>query len=400
LSVAFASRAIIEWRNVIRPADRTLSADSLDRRAAFDSAVLFLSPWVMLATMFVTYSLLPSLAGEPQEPPAVFIVLAVITLIVQLGRRTATRAATAAGSEDGRLRAAWRRFSQLVFGLDLPKEQVAALATTSFAAKQGMIGILGPNGAGKTTLLRLLAGVLDPTAGAIHYSGLLKRKVGDYASRWIGYLPQEFGLPKHLTAQEYLDYFALLYAVGDKRERRERVDTLLTEVGLSERKHERIGGYSGGMRQRVAVARTLLRHPPIIIVDEPTVGLDPRERIRFRNLLSRLAEGRVVLFSTHVVEDVAVSCQRVIVMSSGRISYDGKPAELAKLAEGKTWEIHVAAGERVDLPKESKVVDQVPEVAGGMRMRVLSPTCPHVAAKPIEPVIEDGYLQLVTRSAG
>jgi ABC-type multidrug transport system ATPase subunit len=410
LSAAFASRAVIEWRNVIRPPDRTSSSDVLGKRAAFDSAILFSSPWIMLATLFVAYTLLPSLAGEPQEPPAIFVVLALITLIVQLGRRSATRAADAAagskstgdpaGGEDGRLRSAWRRFSRIVFGFDLPNEQVEALATTSFAAKQGMIGILGPNGAGKTTLLRLLAGVLDPTAGAVHYSGLLKRKVGDYASRWIGYLPQEFGLPKHLTAQEYLDYFALLYSVGDKRERRERVDTLLTEVGLSERKHEKIGGYSGGMRQRVAVARTLLRHPPIIIVDEPTVGLDPRERIRFRNLLSKLAEGRVVLFSTHVVEDVAVSCQRVIVMSSGRISYDGKPAELAKLAEGKTWEIHVAAGERLELPKESKIVDQVPEAAGGMRMRVLSTPQPHVDAKLIEPVIEDGYLQLVNQGAG
>ena len=234
-------------------------------------------------------------------PVAAIVVLAVLTLLVQLGRRTAQGAAAkrASDRDDGglvaRVRGAWRQLCLAVFGLDLPREQVEALATTSFAAKQGMIGILGPNGAGKTTLLRLLAAVLDPTAGAVHYSGRLKRRVGDYVSRWVGYLPQEFGLPDHLTAQEYLDYFALLYEVGNVRERRERVDTLLAEVGLGERKHEKIGGYSGGMRQRVAVARTLLRQPPIIIVDEPTVGLDPRERIRFRNLLAKLAEGRVVL---------------------------------------------------------------------------------------------------------
>src|SRR5690606_16125758 len=332
------------------------------------------------------------------------VLLAGLTLIVQLGRRTARRAARAGGAhvptEVGRMRAAWRKTCDAVFGLDLPQAEIEALATTSFAARQGMIGILGPNGAGKTTLLRMLAGVLDPTAGAIHYSGMPKHRVGSYVSRWVGYLPQEFGLPNHLTAREYLDYFALLYDVGDRRERRERVDALLAEVGLSERQHEKIGAFSGGMRQRVAVARTLLREPPIIIVDEPTVGLDPRERIRFRNLLSRLAEGRVVLFSTHVVEDVAVSCRRVIVLRRGRIVYDGAPAELAALAAGKTWEVRAAAGERIELPHSCKVVDQVPDAGGGVRMRVLSPARPHPAANAVEPVIEDGYLELMTSGAG
>src|SRR5690606_25734459 len=216
---------------------------------------------------------------DPTLPFAAIVVLAVFTLAVQLGRRSARRAAMGVRSEGegglvARVRTALRQVSGAIFGFGLPREQVEALATTTFAATPGMIGILGPNGAGKTTLLRLLAGVLDPTAGSIHYSGFLKRRAGDYVSRWVGYLPQEFGLPDHLTAQEYLDYFALHYGVGDARERRERVDALLADVGLSERRHEKIGGYSGGMRQRVAVARTLLRHPPIIIVDEPTVGLD------------------------------------------------------------------------------------------------------------------------------
>jgi ABC-type multidrug transport system ATPase subunit len=360
----------------------------------------------MLAALGTNLILLPLLADErPRMPVAAVVVLAVLTLLVQLGRRSARTAAAGAGNRDGdgglvaRVGSAWRQICLTVFGSDLPREQVQALATTSFAAKQGMIGILGPNGAGKTTLLRLLAAVLDPTAGAVHYSGRLRRRVGDYVSRWVGYLPQEFGLPDHLTAQEYLDYFAILYEVGDARERRARVDTLLAEVGLGERKHEKIGGYSGGMRQRVAVARTLLRQPPIIIVDEPTVGLDPRERIRFRNLLAKLAEGRVVLFSTHVVEDVAVSCQRVIVMRKGSIVYDGQPAELAALAEGKTWELRLAAGEQPSLPKDSKVVDQVPEAGGGARLRVLCASQPHAAARPIAPLIEDGYLKLVNWGA-
>jgi ABC-type multidrug transport system ATPase subunit len=419
LAAAFAARVLLELRNAVWPlvppraAGETASAvsaaagkgplaEAAARRTAVDAAVLKGAPWVLLGSLFVVYTLLPELADEdPTLPFAAIVVLAVITLVVQLGRRSARRAALG-GREDeegggliARVRMALRLISAAIFGFGLPREQVEALATTTFAATPGMIGILGPNGAGKTTLLRLLAGVLDPTAGSIHYSGFLKRRAGDYVSRWVGYLPQEFGLPDHLTAQEYLDYFALHYGVGDALERRKRVDDLLTEVGLSERKHEKIGGYSGGMRQRVAVARTLLRHPPIIIVDEPTVGLDPRERIRFRNLLSKLAEGRVVLFSTHVVEDVAVSCQRVVVMRRGRIEYDGRPTDLAALAEGYVWEIRAAASELVTLPKDAKLVDQVPDGAGGTRMRVLARAPPHAAAEPVTPGIEDGYLKLV-----
>ena len=170
---------------------------------------------------------------------------------------------------------------------------------------------------------------------------------------------------------------------------------LLTEVGLGERADDKIGGYSGGMRQRVAVARTLLRLPPVIIVDELTVGLDPRERIRFRNLLARLAEGRVVLFSTHVVEDVAVACERVIVMARGAVVFDGEPAQLATAAVGSVWEARMRPGEEDQLPAAALVVDQVPEADGRSRARIICPTCPHPEARAKEPSLEDGYLLLV-----
>src|SRR5690606_35302934 len=233
-------------------------------------------------------------------------------------------------------RTGWRRFCVQFFSLGLQRATVSASRNVSFKVSEGMIGILGPNGAGKTTLLRILAGVLNPSSGTVHFAGHEKRTLPPVLlSEFIGYLPQEFGLPDHLTAEEYLHYYAILYRVGNRRERHERVASLLQEVGLADRKHDRIGGYSGGMRQRVAVARTLLRKPPVIIVDEPTVGLDPRERIRFRNLLARLAKGRVILFSTHVVEDVAVSCERVLVFSAGQVAYDGAPADLAQQAEGQ-----------------------------------------------------------------
>jgi multidrug efflux pump subunit AcrB/ABC-type multidrug transport system ATPase subunit len=401
VAAGLAARVVIELRNLLWPLAANATAASVARRASFDRFVLAASPWLAIATMMLFYSILPSLAGEPvRMPPAAYMVLSVGTLIVQLGRRSA-RLAAAEGSDDiGRIRALFRQASSLIFGFDMPKEEVEALSSTSFSAKQGMIGILGPNGAGKSTLLRMLSGVLDPTGGAIHYSGRLKRTVGHYVSRWIGYLPQEFGLPDHLTAEQYLQYFALLYQVGNREERNRRVDSLLKDVGLSERRHDRIGGFSGGMRQRVAVARTLLREPPIIIVDEPTVGLDPRERIRFRNLLSKLAEGRVVLFSTHVVEDVAVSCRRVIVMSAGRICYDGQPAALAHVADGRTWEIRQPPGRPVELPEGCKLVDEVPDSGGGTRLRVLCPTRPLEQAEPVVPGIEDGYLQLMNHGTG
>jgi ABC-type multidrug transport system ATPase subunit len=256
-----------------------------------------------------------------------------------------------------------------------------------------MVGILGPNGAGKTTLLRNLAGIIDPSVGAITLGGVPLKRLRKYLARWVGYLPQDFGLPNNLTAREYLDYYALHYELRPPAERRARVQQLLDEVGLGKRAGERIGSYSGGMRQRVAVARTLLRLPPVIIVDEPTVGLDPRERIRFRNLLSRLAEGRVVLFSTHVVEDVEASCERVIVFARGRIVFDGEPAGLASEARGRVW-IADLEQDREDLPDGALIVDQVP-VGDMLQTRILSKQSPCEGAKLITPSLEDGYLWLV-----
>jgi ABC-type multidrug transport system ATPase subunit len=290
----------------------------------------------------------------------------------------------------------WRSLSRRLFGFDLPREQVHALSGVNFEAHRGMIGILGPNGAGKTTLLRQLAGILEPSTGRITLGGVPLNQLRRYLARWVGYLPQDFGLPDDLTAREYLDYYALLYEIGPPPERRERVQRLLTEVGLGERADEKIGEYSGGMRQRVAVARTLLRLPPVIIVDEPTVGLDPRERIRFRNLLSRLAEGRVVLFSTHVVEDVAVACERVLVFARGRLVFDESPANLAERAEGRVWELWLPEGDaEALLPQGALIVDQVPGASGEVRSRVLSDAAPHPDARSVLPTAEDGYLWLV-----
>ena len=367
-----------------------------------------IAPWAVLSVLALELTVLPRLAEEPYRlPPVGVIMVAILVAFTQLGRRTAV--AVARGRLDERAerglfqrpRTVWRRLSRRVFGLDLPREEVRALDTVHFRAERGMVGILGPNGAGKTTFLRLLAGILEPTGGAIRLGGVPLATLRRHLARWVGYLPQDFGLPDDLTAREYLDYYALMYRTGTPAERAERINGLLEEVGLGERADDRIGGYSGGMRQRVAVARTLLRLPSVIIVDEPTVGLDPRERIRFRNLLARLARGRVVLFSTHVVEDVAVACERVIVLAHGEVVFDGQPALLAEAAEGRVWEFRLSPGEEEELGPQVTVVDQVPDADGSVRTRVLSAAAPHPEAQPAEPTLEDGYLALVgTRLAG
>jgi ABC-type multidrug transport system ATPase subunit len=297
------------------------------------------------------------------------------------------------------VRAAWRAVCMSIFGLGLQRQEFTALASINFAASKGMIGILGPNGAGKTTLLRILSAVLEPSVGTIHYGGRERRKFDRQLPGLIGYLPQSFGLPSHLTAREYLEYFALAYRIGDRDTRKRRIDSLLAEVGLEQRQHEKIREFSGGMRQRVAIARTLLREPPIVIVDEPTVGLDPRERIRLRNLLTQLSAGRIVLFSTHVVEDVAVSCERVIVMKRGAVIYDGRPEELARLAASKVWAVKLREEDAAAFAKGHKVIDQVPEPGGIVRLRVLSQERPHSNAEPLEANLEDGYFELFNRAA-
>ena len=359
-----------------------------------------LAPWMAIGLLAWRETLVPILGGgRPGFAPFALVVTVAGVGVVQAGRRTAEQLAVGqlgaikSNGFVGRIRVMWWGFSRTVFGLDLPREEVEAVAGIGFRVEKGMVGVLGPNGAGKTTVLRLLAGILDPSVGAMTLGGVPIKKIRKHLARWVGYLPQEFGLPQDLSAREYLDYFALLYGVGSGSDRRRRVDDLLEEVGLGDRADENIGSYSGGMRQRVAVARTLLRLPPVIIVDEPTVGLDPRERIRFRNLLSRLARGRVVLFSTHVVEDVAVACERVLVMRKGEVVFDGEPAALADHAHGRVWSLQVGPEDEKSLV--GRMVDRVPLDDGTARLRVLADVSPHPNAEVLNPTLEDGYLALV-----
>ena len=382
--------------------------DELGRpnRGGIESWVAIALPWIAWGWASWSYFLAPKLDERPIKMHGAYIlILALIILITQTGRATAK--ALADGRIDfepigrlTRIRAAWRRFSGSLFGRDLPRPGIRAVSDVHFTATGGMIGILGPNGAGKTTMLRNFAGILEPTVGTIRLGGVRLEQLKRYLARYIGYLPQEFGLPEDLTAREYLEYFALLYELKPAQRRQERIERLLSEVGLAERADEKIGGYSGGMKQRVAIARTLLRLPPVIIVDEPTVGLDPRERIRFRNLLAKLAKGRIVLFSTHVVEDVEVACERVVVMASGRMVFDGHPSELSDIAKGRVWELFLQPGEKGSLAENAHVVDEVPMATGLTHTRVLCEGSPHPSARDVPPRLEDGYLWLVEEAKG
>lgn len=324
------------------------------------------------------------------------------------GANSETNSNTNSAGKLAALKQSWQKLSTQLLTLGSANREFRALAGINFTVAAGMTGVLGGNGAGKTTLFRLLANILTPSLGRIYYAGTEQSQLRHVLADLIGYLPQSFGLPNHLTGREYLHYFALLYGVGNESGvdivRRaantgnqileQRINELLAEVGLTDKQHEKIGSYSGGMRQRIAIARTLLKAPKIIIVDEPTAGLDPRERVRFRNLLSRLATQRVVLFSTHVLEDVAVSCSRVLVLNSGEIVFDGNPGDMANLARDNVWQVQLPMGDSMAFEKQHNVINQTPGANHTMIMRVLAAQPPHSNAEPIAPTLEDGYFQL------
>lgn len=369
-----------------------------------ENFIAFVAPWLTLALFIWFIVAVPVLGGAKVSAAQVVFLLLASTLIfaVQMLRYSARKQAEgrlAPRAMTGMLRPVrnvWRGLAARWFGIDLPVAPVAALNGVSFSVERGMVGILGPNGAGKTTLIRQLAGVLNPSRGTIKYGSVRLPLIQRYLARWVGYLPQEAGIPGAMTAKQYLTWFAALYDIP-ARERADRVASLLEEVGLSEKTDESIDSLSGGMRQRVAVARTLLRLPPVIIVDEPTVGLDPRERIRFRNLLSRLARDRIVLFSTHVVEDVAVACDRVLVIAKGELKFDGVPGDLANEARGRVWELRTAADEAPELPPDSIHLEEKPAADGSIVHRIISAGAP-LDATGVDPTLEDGYMWLLANA--
>jgi ABC-type multidrug transport system ATPase subunit len=271
---------------------------------------------------------------------------------------------------------------------------VAALDGLDLVVPTGMFGLLGANGAGKTTLMRILAGIVLPSAGRVTVGG---RDLGTRAGRTavqreLGYLPQDLGVYPDLTARQFLDYVALLKGMDDRAVRRRRVGELLEVVALTSHADRRLRGFSGGMRQRVGIAQALLADPQLLIVDEPTAGLDPEERIRFRTLLAQFAGRRTVLLSTHIVDDIAQTCREVAVLAKGRLIFRGTVDELTRHADGKVWSV-VTDGPP---PAEGTVVSALPH-QDGMRYRVVAATAPGPDASPVQPGLEDGYLAVTAR---
>jgi len=271
--------------------------------------------------------------------------------------------------------------------------QIQALKQVSFSVGEGITALLGPNGAGKTTLLSILATLIEPTSGQV--------RIGEYdvcrqrreVRRILGFLPQEFGLYDRLTAYEFLDYMCVLKGI---RNRRQWVQWALEQVGLERYARRRIGTFSGGMRQRLGIAQALLNTPPVLIVDEPTSGLDPAERNRFRQLLTRLAVNRTVILSTHLVEDVSLVAERVIVLHRGQIRFNGLVNELKRVAQGKVWCAHLSSG---DLGKVQQryTVTHLEHRDDMFVVRFLSESVPDSPAGTVTPTLEDSYLWLVSR---
>ena len=289
-----------------------------------------------------------------------------------------------------------------MFGIrDLKKTYpsgIQALRGISLEIGPGMFGLLGPNGAGKTTLMKIVATLLEPDSGRVEMNGvdLIARK--DQARRMLGYLPQEFGLYPTLTAEQMLDYFAKLKGVMDKKQRRALIDALLERVNLSSARKQRVGGFSGGMRQRLGIAQALIGEPELIIVDEPTAGLDPEERVRFHNLLSETAsESAVVILSTHIVSDVSNLCGNMAIIRQGAILSSCTPRQAIDQLKESVWEATVPR-ERVAALKSQHQVISSQMYDGQARLRVISKReRPSEEFSPATPVLEDYYFDLVNQ---
>jgi ABC-type multidrug transport system ATPase subunit len=272
-----------------------------------------------------------------------------------------------------------------------------ALNSVSMEIGTGMFGLLGPNGAGKTTLMRIICGILEQSYGKIWINGLDVEEKREELQGLIGYLPQEFGTYENMTAWEYLNYQAILKNITDTETRENRVKYVLESVHMIERKDEKIGSYSGGMKQRIGIAQILLHLPRILVVDEPTAGLDPRERIRFRNLLVDLSRERVVIFSTHIIEDISSSCNNVAVLDKGSLKYLGVPAKMAEEAKGHVWQFTLPTEEFKKVSSEKLIVHHMSE-GKNIKVRCISEDKPYETAIELTPNLEDAYLWLLRKS--
>jgi ABC-type multidrug transport system ATPase subunit len=276
---------------------------------------------------------------------------------------------------------------------------VHALRDVSLTIPAGMYGLLGPNGAGKSTLMRILATLQEADSGTVTLGDIDVLKQKDEVRRTLGYLPQEFGVYPKVSAAELLDHFALLKGIATRGERRDLVDALLKQVNLWEVRKQKLGGYSGGMRQRFGVAVALLGRPKLMIVDEPTAGLDPAERVRFLNLLAELGENSVVLLSTHIVDDVSELCTRMAIIDRGEILLEAEPLRAVDDLRGRIWRRIISKHELPSLEQEYAVIST--KLLGGRTVaRVYSDTPLASGFEQAEPHLEDVYFSTMSGQIG
>ncbi len=271
-----------------------------------------------------------------------------------------------------------------------------ALDAVSLDIPAGMFGLLGPNGAGKSSLMRCLATLQVPTSGQIRFAEIDVLKQPESLRATLGYLPQDFGVYPRVSANDMLEHLAVLKGIAGRGERRDTVDTLLRQVNLWDVRKRPIAGFSGGMRQRFGIAQALIGNPRLIIVDEPTAGLDPEERNRFNNLLSEIGESVAVILSTHIVDDVTDLCPRMAILVGGRIVQAGTPAELIAAIQGRIWQASIDKHE-LDSARQAHDVIATRLRGGRTVIRVLADASPGVGFTPVDAGLEDVYFATLTR---
>ena len=272
---------------------------------------------------------------------------------------------------------------------------VHALRGVNLSLGAGVLGLLGPNGAGKSTLLRILATITEATSGRVLWNGENIADKPEPLRDKLGYLPQDFGVYPNLNAIEFLEYIAAVKGVAAPAARK-RIAELLDLVNLTAAAKRPLGGYSGGMRQRVGIAQALLNDPQLLVVDEPTAGLDPEERLRFRNLLSELSGERIVILSTHIVSDIEAVASNIAILAQGELLVLGAPETLLERLAGRVWEVVVSSAELPKLRRDH-LVSSTAHRSDGVHARVVSNSAPTPLARPLEPSLEDAYLDALSR---
>ncbi len=275
---------------------------------------------------------------------------------------------------------------------------VHALSNVSLKINNGLFGLLGPNGAGKSSLMRTIACLQEPSKGAITFNDVNILQNPQKLRSSLGYLPQEFGVYPKISAYKLLDHLAILKGIIHKKDRKTQVEALLAQTNLYQHRKKSVYNFSGGMKQRFGIAQALLGNPQLIIVDEPTAGLDPEERNRFLNLLSEIGENVIVILSTHIVDDVSDLCKQMAILSKGEIIAQGKPSALIKSLEGKIWTKKISKNNLISHKKAFNIIS-TKLVAGMTQIRVIAKNQPEASFKAIAPNLEDYYFSSIQQAS-